>query len=180
MDYAGLLTIGGALFDHLGAPDAPNVKPFSPDPIESKDLSEYLPEIDKLMSQQADIAISMMKGELPSSVVDQVKMFAGEAAQRGGYGSTVARSGNLAARDLGLSALDMMETGQQYAGYLVNQARNMRADDLDVDISNVNMAFDAWASNAQISMDNWRGTVERRSNLISNVTGGLATLFESD
>lgn len=175
-DYSGLLTIGASLVGGLSAPKAPKIDSYNPTPIEKKSLNEYLPEIDKLMSSQADVALSMLNGEIPQSVQDQVKMFAGESAMRGGFSDSTTRTSNVTARDLGLSALDMMQQGQGYANYLVRQTRDIMADDLAIDVSNANMAYDAWASGAQIQMDQWRGDSSRHANIMGGITSGLGQL----
>ena len=179
MDYSGLISLGGAIFNHVTAPDAPKIDPYEATPIEKKSLTEYLPEIESLMSSQADMALSFMDGEIPDSVADQIKMYAGENAMQRGFGQNADRSNKLFARDLGLSALDLMERGQGMANYLVNQTRSIMADDLAIDVSNANMAYDAWASGAQLKMDEWRGESSRRADTIGGIASGGAQLATS-
>lgn len=172
MDWTGLITLGTTLLSSQTAKSAPNIPAQEREPMTTKSLSEYLPEIDEIMATQGESALSMLKGELPQGVVDQIKMFAGESAMRGGYGSSSDRVGNVVARDLGLSALDMMETGQQYANYLVNQAQSMQT-------YNADMSYQAWADNAQNRWKAFETQSNRQANLYEGLLKGASQLSTS-
>ena len=88
MDYGGLITIGAGLVGGATAPDRPNIAPYEPELLDKRNIEDYAPELKSLVSAQADIAGDLLRGELPKGVVDQIKMFAGEAAQRGGFASS--------------------------------------------------------------------------------------------
>lgn len=181
MDASGYAAIGQIIlgFAQAGtAPDRPDIEPYNPTPIKDRNLKDYLPEADTLMGMQAEMAMSFMKGELPDSVKEQIEAFAGERANRFGYGKSAGRTGNMVARDLGLSALDLMETGQQYSGFLINQARGRMSDDISIDITNANMAYDSWASKAQVQMDNWRGDAERHAGYFNTASSALGTYVQ--
>lgn len=57
---------------------------------------------------------SLLKGELPEEVLKQVEIRAAEKAGRAGIGGQMAR--NLTFRDLGVSAIDAINQGIQFAG----------------------------------------------------------------
>ena len=103
----------------LTAPKAPKVKAYEP---LDQDMDEYLPGAGEMQGLQVDMAMSMMRGEIPDSVKDQVMMAAGERASRGGYSATSHRVENMTARDLGLTSLDLMEQGNAMARQLTNDA----------------------------------------------------------
>lgn len=172
MDFTGLITLGTALLNKQNAPAAPTITPFEAAPMTNKSLSEYIPEIDAMMALESKNALSMMRGELPQSVIDQVKMFAGESAMRGGYGASTTRTGNMVARDLGLTALDMMESGTQYANYLMNQAQSMQTYD-------AKMTYQAWAANAEQQWNQFQIKADRRANIFEGLLKGATQLSTS-
>jgi hypothetical protein len=172
MDYSGLITIGAALLGGKKSPSIPSAAPLQSTPMTTKSLSEYLPQIDAMMGLESQNALSMMRGELPQSVIDQVKMFAGENAMRGGYGASTTRTGNMVARDLGLTALDMMESGTQYANYLMNQAQSMQTYD-------AKMTYQAWAANAEQQWNQFQIKADRRANIFEGLLKGATQLSTS-
>ena len=69
------------------------------------------------LSAVKDNAVSMMRGEIPQDVVDQLAQISAERGIRSGIGAG-SRNQNLTARDLGRTSLDLMTTGVQLAGAL--------------------------------------------------------------
>ena len=177
IDYGGLITLGAGLIGGATAPKRPDIAPYNPELLEDRSIDDYAPELKSLVDSQSDIASSLLKGELPQGVVDQIKMFAGEAAQRGGFGASVTRSGNLAARDIGLTALDAMAQGQQYAGFVQNYAREKLNLDLAIETSNANMLYDQWASQAEGAMASYNDSLGRHNQMWGAVASGGADFF---
>ena len=120
--YAGLITAGAGILQSLTAKKPPKIKPYNPTPIKNRKIDDYLPNSAEMMDMQSDQAMSMMSGEIPQSVQDSIESFAAEKAIRGGFGASTTRTGNLVARDFGLSALDLMQQGQQLGGFLIRQS----------------------------------------------------------
>lgn len=73
-------------------------------------LRTAIPDYDNIMQQGSSLVQSYMKGELPEDVRNQIGRTAAERSLAGGYaGSGMAR--NLEARDLGLTSLQLTQTG---------------------------------------------------------------------
>lgn len=73
-------------------------------------LRVAIPNYDALVGKQGDVISSMLSGELPKDVVNQIQRNSAERAGAGGYGvSGMGR--NLEARDLGLNSLQLVQQG---------------------------------------------------------------------
>lgn len=165
--------LGGAatqLIGALTAPKRPKTAPYRP--LE-QDINDYMPNADELRGVQSDMALSMMRGEIPDSVKDQVSMAVGERAQRGGYGSTGSRVANMEARDLGLMSLDIMRQGSELSSRLLADAGNRM-------IGDANRHYDAWASKAQIQMAEYRDKAATHAGYVSAATSMVGQAFTAN
>lgn len=82
-------------------------------------LNQAIPGYGGIQKQRSAVVGSMLKGELPSDISDLVQSNAAARALGGGYsGSSL--HGNLLARDLGLTSLDLMGRGLTGASQLVS------------------------------------------------------------
>lgn len=73
-------------------------------------LRVAIPNYDALVGKGGDVVASYLAGEIPSDVVGQIRRNAAERSGAGGYqGSGMSR--NLEARDLGLTSLQLTQTG---------------------------------------------------------------------
>ena len=176
MDYGGLISIGAGILGGLTKPKRPNVPEYKPELLEKRNIEDYEPQLKSLVDSQADIASSLLNGDLPKGVVDQIKTFAGEAAQRGGFGETLSRVGNLTARDLGLTALDAMAQGQQYAGFVQNYAQDQMNIDMAIETGNANMLYDQWASKAENIMRDYEDSTSRHQQFWQSMASGGSQL----
>jgi hypothetical protein len=174
-DYGGLISGLVGIVGAQTAPKTPKIDPYEPQLLENRSIDDYAPELKSLVDSQSDIASSLLRGELPKGVVDQIKMFAGEAAQRGGFGSSITRSGNLTARDLGLTALDAMAQGQQYAGFIQNYAADKLNTQMQIDTANANMLYDAWASKANSAIQSYQAEMDRHNATWGAVATGVGS-----
>lgn len=73
-------------------------------------LRVAIPNYDELLGKGGKGISSMMSGELPQDVVSQIQRNSAERAGAGGFGST-GMGRNLEARDLGLTSLQLTQTG---------------------------------------------------------------------
>lgn len=69
---------------------------------------------------------SWLRGELPADVASQVQRRANAQAYAGGYGGS-GMAGNLTARDLGLTSLQLAQSAMPMANQYTQQQYNMRA-----------------------------------------------------
>lgn len=79
-----------------------------------KALSGFVPGFTDIQSAGSSSLLSMLRGELPSDVSDEVRRQANARAFAGGFGGSGA-SGALQARDLGRTSLDLVGMGQARA-----------------------------------------------------------------
>ncbi len=87
-------------------------------------LRAAIPNYDQIMSQGSGRVLSFLGGEIPGDVSSMVKRHAAEKGVAGGYGgSGMAR--NLAARDLGLTSLDITSKGLQAANQWLSNNRTL-------------------------------------------------------
>jgi len=73
-------------------------------------LEQAIPGYSSLVSGVTGDISSMVKGELPADVKAQVQASTAASAVAGGYGGS-GMAGNLTARDLGLTSLNLMQSG---------------------------------------------------------------------
>lgn len=176
----GLAPIATGLLGQATSPDRPKIEPFEFDPITADQIDEmamtFNPHAKAMTEQQSEVAIQMMNGELPDSVKSQIEMFAAEKSVQGGYGQTEGRSINVTARDLGLTSLDMMERGMNYANYLSNSAYDMATGTL---AGNLDMAYQGWAQNAEIEMAAYRDESRQHSAMWEGITGTTSNVLTS-
>ena len=174
IDWSGLTQLGLQIIGQATAPDNPDIQPFVPPEMPERKLEDFGPFITKMESMQADTALRMMSGELPQSVVDQIKTTVGERALRGGYGASETRTRNVLARDLGLGQLDVIQQGYSMANQLIGRAQGRLQDAYAGDTAQANMAYDAWASSTQIMMDKYRRDANRHNQLIETMSSTVA------
>lgn len=87
-----------------------------------KMLESAIPGFHKMLGDSRDRISGFLKGELPQDVVDSIGRSAAFKSLSGGYGgSGMAR--NLVARDLGLSSLQLMQSGLDAATRWLTTAR---------------------------------------------------------
>lgn len=75
-----------------------------------KSLRKMIPNFDEIMGKTASIVGSQLKGEIPTDVGKAISSNAAARALGGGYAGS-GLHGNLVARDLGLTSLDLMQRG---------------------------------------------------------------------
>jgi hypothetical protein len=176
---AGASILGGVFGSVQNSKAAKKIKPYKPTAIERKPLSEFDPGVDALIGAQNDVTLSMLNGELPESVQQQIEDFAAETAMRNGFGWSSQRVGNVTARDLGLASLDLTNQGMAYANQEISRAMDMQASDVSMQISAANMAFDAWKSQTDITMDQARDSARNWNNMFSGVASGASQYYST-
>ena len=174
IDWQGLSQLGLQIIGAATAPKQPDIEPFVPPEMPERKLEDFGPYITEMEGMQADTALRMMSGELPQSVVNQIKTTVGERALRGGYGASETRTRNVLARDLGLGQLDIIQQGYGMANQLIGRAQGRLQDAYAGDTAMANMAFDAWASSTNIMMDKYRANANRHNQLIEGMTATVA------
>lgn len=90
---------------------------FDQDELE-KMLESSIPGYRGIQTSRAGNAQAFLNGDLPPSVRSQIYRRGAAKAVGGGYGGSEAHD-NLVARDLGLSALDLMDRGQRYSSSII-------------------------------------------------------------
>ena len=78
-----------------------------------------IPGYGEMQKQRGATALSLLRGELPQDVAEQVARRSAARAVAGGYGGSQAGT-NLTARDLGRTSLDLMRLGSQEAQGLIS------------------------------------------------------------
>ena len=179
IDYQALLQTGGSVIKESTRPDAPRIQSYNPEPIKERKLTDFAPYTDVMDKRQANVALRMLSGEIPTEVSDQIRMTAGEKAIQYGRGDSEQRASNVTARDLGLSQLDIMQQGMAYSSELRNRARQDMNDKYQLDVVERNMAFDQWASQTQLQMDNYRSRVAGHDSYANDLLGGVNMFFEN-
>tara|TARA_Y100000289_G_scaffold66263_1_gene82418 strand:- start:2300 stop:3181 length:882 start_codon:yes stop_codon:yes gene_type:complete len=166
----GAVQLGGMLLNNYTRPDSPRIEDYVPEEIPDRDISDFDPSIPLLQMGQADVALKMLGGELPSSVVDQIRATAGERAVQAGYSSSEQRVRNVTARDLGLKQMDMISQGFSYANQLYNRAQAALDQAYSIDSARANQAYDAWAAKYKRIMDQHNNAVEQHNDFWSELT----------
>jgi len=82
-------------------------------------LEASIPGYGEMQKQRGTTALSLLRGELPQDVAEQVARRSATRAVAGGYGGSQAGT-NLTARDLGRTSLDLMRLGSQEAQGLIS------------------------------------------------------------
>lgn len=110
-----------------------------PDPIPA----DIIPE-DPLLTQATSLAESYMLGEIPDDVAKQVRQQAAFQANQGGVAGQLA--GNLEARDLGRTSLQLQEKGISTALAIGDQnlRREMFNEDLELKVNAFNESVREW------------------------------------
>ena len=109
------------------------IKTTVPNPLEVNEYAKKSPEVaselagmqvstdvnnqmfDELVGGLAAQSKEMMTGAIPSDVQDQIRQLSAENTLKGGQGMGSQASKFIAARDLGLTSLDIMQKGQALA-----------------------------------------------------------------
>jgi hypothetical protein len=105
-----------------GYANAPGLNQFNMQQLQTL-LGQALPGYQKMFSTAAGNAQSLLQGNIPQDVQDQIqRTTAYTSLAAGGAGSGSAAS--LTARDLGLTSLNLQQTGYQQMQGLIGTARN--------------------------------------------------------
>jgi hypothetical protein len=105
-----------------GYQQAPALNQFNMQQLEGL-LGRALPGYQQMVSTAAGNTQALLSGQIPSDVQSQIQRTTAESAIAGGFaGSGAARS--LTARDLGLTSLQLQQTGQSQMSSLIGTARN--------------------------------------------------------
>ena len=92
-------------------------------------LDASIPGYQARKGQELNITDSLLRGEIPQDVQDQLWNSAAGRSLAGGYGgSGMAR--NLTARDFGLTSLGLQQQGMQNTAQINNQTANLELPDL--------------------------------------------------
>jgi hypothetical protein len=162
-------------------------------------LTSVDPDLMKQIGQIGSLSTSYLNGQIPQDVQDQIQRATAQQSLQGGYGGTgMAR--NLTARDLGLTSMNLQQTGAQMAGtaetmaasvnpsftpissLLFNpsqiQARNDQVQYYNTDIKNQQSIIN---SNNALAAQVYASGLQAKANATtsSDVQSGLKTLFGS-
>lgn len=81
---------------------------------------------DTMLTKQMEVASQMISGQLPSEVREQIEIMSAEKGIRGGLGQSSPAARALVARDLGLTSLQMSESGMAHGKALMELAEKKR------------------------------------------------------
>ena len=174
-----LVGLGAEYYRGKNKPKMPKIDAYKPEPMPDRKIEDFAPYLPMMEGMQADTALRMMSGNLPQSVVDQIKSTAGEKAMQGGYSASQGRSRNVTARDLGLNQLDLVQTGMAYADNLYNRAQSGLDQAYSADTAKANQAYDAWASAAELQMARYEDKTSAHNQRVNSVVEALGS-FISD
>jgi hypothetical protein len=105
-----------------GYQQAPALNQFNMSQLQGL-LGQALPGYQQMIGTAAGNTQALLSGQIPSDVQSQIQRTTAESAIAGGFaGSGAARS--LTARDLGLTSLQLQQTGQSQMSSLIGTARN--------------------------------------------------------
>jgi hypothetical protein len=128
---------------------ASNVNSFSQDQLLTS-LRKVIPNYDQLVSKTRSIIDAELAGEIPQDVQDAISRNAAAKALGGGYGGSQMH-GNLVARDLGLTSLNLKERGVDSASRWIQ----MSTQNLVPNLFDVRSMFitptQQWAANVRDS-----------------------------
>ncbi len=122
---------------------------------------------------QSDVALSMLAGELPAAVVDQIETTTGETAYQGGFSASESRTRNVLARNLGFKQMEVINRGIDLARKLTTDAERAYNTAVQGDIARSNMAFDEWSSYSQELTNKYKRKAEEHANRINTTTSIL-------
>jgi hypothetical protein len=94
-------------------------------------LGQFIPGYQQDIAQQQDILRNYMGGQIPLDVQQQIQNNAAARALGGGYGGT-GMHGNLMARDLGLTSLQLQQAGMAGMQGLRGQLASFMPGDINV------------------------------------------------
>jgi len=84
-------------------------------------LTSVDPDLMKQIGQMGKLASSYLNGQIPQDVQDQIQRATAQSSLQGGFGGTgMAR--NLTARDLGLTSMQLQQTGMNFSGAAATEA----------------------------------------------------------
>ena len=169
-----LIQVGMQLVGEATKPDAPSVKPYKAMPMPERSISDFNPNIPLFNAMQSDVALSMLAGELPAAVVDQIETTTGEAAYQGGFAASESRTRNVLARNLGFKQMEVINRGIDLARKLTTDAERAYNTAVQGDIARSNMAFDEWSSYSQELTNKYKRKAEEHANRINTTTSILA------
>jgi hypothetical protein len=160
-------------------------------------LSGVDPGLMSSISQIGSLANTYLSGQIPQDVQDQIQRATAQQSEQGGYGDTqMAR--NLTARDLGLTSLQLQQTGASMAGTgmqmagAVNpsftpvssllmtpsqlQARTDQAAYYNTDIKNQQAIINS-GNTAALQALQQRQSQTQSAGLTSGINSGISALF---
>tara|TARA_Y100000289_G_scaffold64803_1_gene77270 strand:- start:3581 stop:4345 length:765 start_codon:yes stop_codon:yes gene_type:complete len=170
-EYGDELIQGGMLIiDELTRPDAPNIPNYKGPEYEELTYSDVDPNMPALISQQSDVALSMLSGELPSSVVEQISTTVGERALQGGFSASEQRTRNLLARDLGREQLDMMRAGSDLFARGFNMTENILNRHAKGQEIRQQLAYNEYASAVENMVNKYKNQLNKHNNRLEQIT----------
>jgi hypothetical protein len=101
---------------------APGVNQFNMGQLQ-KLLGQALPGYQQMVNTSASNTQALLQGQIPQDVQDQISRTTAQQAMAGGFAGTGAAK-SLTARDLGLTSLQLQQTGQSQMTSLIGTARN--------------------------------------------------------
>jgi len=87
-------------------------------------LNQLYPGLTSQLGQVSSIANSYLKGQIPADVQSQIQRATAQQSLQGGFTGT-GMSGALTARDLGLTSMNLQQTGMGIMSQGVNMAKGM-------------------------------------------------------
>lgn len=119
-------------------------------------LKKFIPNYDQLLSQTGSNIESMLKGEIPKDVQDQIMRNVAQRGIAGGFsGSGFGR--NLEAKDLGLTSLQLTQQGFDAANRWLSTARSTMPNLFDA-----SSMFITPAQQLAVATDNRNGAFQRQ------------------
>lgn len=107
---------------NYGYANAPKVNQFNMGQLQSL-LNQALPGYQQMVNTSATNTQSLLQGQIPQDVQDLISRNTAQTAMSGGFAGTGAAK-SLTARDLGLTSLQLQQTGQSQMTSLIGTARN--------------------------------------------------------
>jgi len=105
-----------------GYANAPNLNQFNMQQLQ-KLLGQALPGYQQMMTTATGNTQSLLQGIIPADVQNQIQRTTAQQAMAGGFAGSGAAA-SLTARDLGLTSLQLQQTGQSQMTSLIGTARN--------------------------------------------------------
>lgn len=183
--FAGLGTMA---LGKLTAPKAPKSTAFTPVDLQAETTKIFNENEAMKPAAARDTAnaawtnaLSLSRGELPEDVQKMVRQSAAESAASIGLSGDQAT--RLTARNLGLSSLDAMQTGQRLAAQLETLRDNDWATAQNSAVSKANQLFEAWSTAEQAKMNRYALKLQQHNQLFSGLTTlatGAATAYAAN